>query len=396
MNGERLRIAVFSDSALPVLNGVSMSIDALVQELRERGHSVHLFTSAYFKHRDRDPNTVRFFALQTPFAKDYPLALPPFYPFIHEFRRHRFDIVHTHTPFTVGFVGLRWAESEGIPIVSTYHTHYDRYVHYLKWLPKRYLRYRVAKHTNWYYNRVRHVITPSEASSRWLQRHSVYTPTTVIPTGIPAARPIDRDEARHRLGIAPHHKVLLYTGRIALEKNVVQLLKAAAIMFREDPDLRFWLVGGGPAIGECQRVARELQIGDRVTFAGFQPRHDVNQYYAVADLFWFASVTETQGLVVVEAMSYGLPVVVASGGGASMAVENGVNGYIIRNDPELFAEKASEILSNPLKMRDMGEAARQAADEYTIPRMADRVLAVYQEVLHGDHATRELEFAGER
>jgi len=241
-----LRIAVFTDSALPILNGVSVSIDALVQELRNRGHGVHLFTAAHFRHRDPDPNTHRFFAIETPWTKDYPLAIPPFYPMLRQFRRHEFDIVHTHTPFTIGFVGLRWAQSHDIPIVSTYHTLYDKYAHYIPFFPKRYVRYKIAKHTNFYYNGVDHVITPSNAALKWLRRHSVNTPITVVPTANAQIRPIDRSEVRQRLGVAPEHKVLLYVGRIAREKNLATLFEACAQAMRADPDIRLGLLCEGP------------------------------------------------------------------------------------------------------------------------------------------------------
>src|SRR6185295_6790654 len=140
---------------------------------------------------DPDPNTYRFHALETPIARQYPLAIPPFFPMLRKFRRHTYDLIHTHTPFTIGFVGMRWAESHGIPLVATYHTLYDRYIHYIPYFPRRYLRFKLAKHTNFYYNKVDHVITPSEAALRWLRRHSVTTPATVVPTAALAKRFFD-------------------------------------------------------------------------------------------------------------------------------------------------------------------------------------------------------------
>ena len=220
MAARSLSIALFSDSALPVLNGVSISIDQLVRELRSRGHSAHVFTSTFPGHTDTDPNIHRFRSLRTPWTTDYPLAVPPFYGKLREFRKHRFDLIHTHTPWTVGFVGLRWAESHEIPIVSTYHTNYDKYSYYVPFVPKRYLRYKIAKHLHFYYNRVGHVITRSDASMRWLQRHSVHTPISIVPTGVTPPKLIDRAEARSELGIAPETRVVLYVGRVAKEKNI--------------------------------------------------------------------------------------------------------------------------------------------------------------------------------
>ncbi|MCH8979087.1 MAG: glycosyltransferase family 4 protein [Armatimonadetes bacterium] len=381
MHGRQLSIALFSDSALPILNGVSVSIDLLVRELRSRGCSVHVFTTSYPGHKDEDPNTHRFRSIRTPWTGEYPLAVPPFYPLLREFRKQEFDLIHTHTPFTVGFVGLRWAESHEIPIVTTYHTNYDKYSYYMPFTPKRYLRYKIAKHLNFYYNSVQHVMTPSEASRRWLLRHSVRTPITVIPTGVPAPKMIDRSEARSALGLLPEQRVVLYAGRIAKEKNIGVLLSAMQAAFKRHPDLFLMVVGDGPAREEYSLLARRLGIGDRVKFVGFVPRAEVDAYYVAADLFAFSSMTETQGLVVVEAMSYGLPALVVQGGGAGEAVRDGENGYLLRNDPAEFAQHVLNVLSDDVLYTKLSDGAKRIGREYTVPRMSDRVLAVYRQAL---------------
>lgn len=387
MGSRPLRVAVFSDSALPILNGVSISIDALVHEMRNQGHSVHVFTASHFRYKDPDPNTSRFLALTTPWARNYPLAVPPFYPMLHRFRKQPFDVIHTHTPFTIGFVGLRWAQSHGIPVVSTYHTLYDKYAHYIPLFPKRYVRYKIAKHTNFYYNQVDHVITPSEASMKWLRRHSVHRPITVIPTGVSRLLSVDRSETRQRFGIAPNHKVLLYVGRIAKEKNMSVLFEAAALVFASDPHARLWLVGDGPYREQCSQMARELGIGDRVKFVGFIPREEVDAYYAASDLFVFSSLTETQGLVVNEAMSYGLPAVVVNGGGAGASVVDDVNGLLVRNDSEQMAESILTILNDEQLAAKLSDGALRTGREYSVASMAERAVDVYRSVIQDESVT---------
>lgn len=381
MPESRLRVAIFSDSFPPILNGVSVSIESLVEELRRRGHSVHIFTSGAPGYRDADPNVFRFRSVVTPWAKGYPLAVPPFYPMLFEFRKHEYDIVHTHTPYTVGFVGLRWAQSHGIPIVSTYHTLYDRYAHYVPFLPRRYARYKIAKHTNYYYNRVNQVITPTEASLRWLQRHSVYAPITVIPTGIVRRRMVDRGEARLQLGIDPLHRIMLYVGRLADEKNLDTLFSAACLVFDADPQARLWLVGDGPYRDACANIVRSMEIGDRVRLVGAVPRSDVETYYSAADAFVFSSVTETQGLVVQEAMLHGLPSVVVQGGGASAALKDGVTGFIVKNDPTAIADRVMDLFEDERLYAEISEAAAREAREFTVQAMTDRTIEVYHRAM---------------
>jgi 1,2-diacylglycerol 3-alpha-glucosyltransferase len=388
----RLRIAIFSDSALPILNGVSISIDSLITELRNQGHSVHLFTARYPKARHSEPNTYRFRAIETPWTKGYPLAFPPFYRMLRKFRRHEFDIIHTHTPFTIGFVGMRWAESHNIPIVATYHTLYDRYVHYIPYFPRRYLRFKLAKHTNFYYNQVDHVITPSDAAQKWIRRHSVETPVTVIPTAALPRRFFDRSETRLSLGIPPDQKILLYVGRLAKEKNMSTLFEMVAIAFAQNSSLRLWLVGDGPYRGECVRMARELGIGDRVKFVGFLPRADVDAYYAAADLFVFSSLTETQGLVVQEAMNYGLPAVAVLGGGASEGIEEGLNGYTVKNDPHTFAEEVLRVIADEELLGQLSEGASRSTRSLGTEAMCHKVVDVYRQAIaaHNNSEVQEL------
>ena len=383
MPNEPLRIAMFTDSALPILNGVSISVDALIGELRNQGHSVHLYCNRYPGRVDPDPNTFRFRAVEFPLWPGYPLPLPPFIRMLQKFRRHQYDVIHTHTPFLNGMVALRWAESHEIPIVSTYHTLYDRYAHYVKLLPYRYVRFRIAKHTNYYYNRATHVITPSEAALKWLRRHSVESPISVIPTGSPRPGLFDRSQVRHELGIAPETKLLLYVGRLAREKNLLMLLESAASAFKIDPSLRLWLVGDGPFRAECVAKVRSLGIGDRVKFVGFVPRTDVDRYYAAADLFVFPSFTETQGLVVQEAMQFGLPAVVVAGGGAGEAVEEGVNGCHVRNDVRDFASAVVGIMGDEHLYTRMSAEARRSGRGAGIGTMAERVVNVYREAIDG-------------
>jgi 1,2-diacylglycerol 3-alpha-glucosyltransferase len=376
-----LRVAIFTDSALPILNGVSVSVDSLIHELRNQGHSVHLFCPQFPRHRESDPNTYRFRAIETPWTKGFPFAYPPYIRILRKFRRHEFDLVHIHTLGIVGFIGLRWAESHELPLVGTYHTLYDRYAHYIPGVPRRYVRFKIAKHTNYVFNRVDQVITPSDASLKWLRRHAVTKPATVIPTGVGRRGFLDRSEVRQALGIPPEQKILLYVGRLAQEKNLPTLFQMAAQACQEDPQIRLWLVGDGPYRSQCMALARQLGIGDRVRFVGFVPHAEVERYYAAADLFVFSSVTETQGLVLQEAMAHGLPCIAISGGGASASIEDGVNGFIVRNEPGSFATSVLDLLDDDDQYARISGGAARTGREYGVGRMTERIVDIYRDAI---------------
>lgn len=375
---------MFSDSALPALNGVSISVDALVTELRAQGHSVHLFAPGFPGHKELDPNTVRSPYIVTPWAKSYPMAIPPFYRMLYEFRKHEYDIVHTHTPFTIGFVGLRWAQCHDLPIVSTYHTLYDRYAHYVPYFPKGYIRYKIAKHTHYFYNHVQQVICPSETAARWLMRHSVTTPITVIPTGVDKRKILNRSECRAALGMRPEEQTLLFVGRLAKEKNLDTLFQAAKQIFSRQRNVRLFVVGDGPYREQSRRIVRDLNIGDQVVFTGFVSKEEVVQYYAAADVFVFPSVTETQGLVIQEAMLYGLPAVCTVGGGAGEAIIHGENGFLVKNEAAVIADHVLELLTADTLHAKLSNGAMQSVHGKTIDSMCENVVNVYRRAL-GEH-----------
>lgn len=354
-----------------------------------QGHSVHVFTTRYPGHRDQDPNIWRFPSIRLPFFPQYPFATPPFYGSLRHFRAHAFDIIHTHTPYTVGFVGLRWAESHNIPIVTTYHTLYERYAHYVPYFPKVYVRYKVARHTNYYYNRVAHVITPSEAAFTSLRRQSVNTPITIIPTGNPPVREISRESARKMMGARESEKALLYVGRISREKNITLLLDAVAQVMKNRSDTRLWMVGDGPDRLAAQKYARAMGIGDRVKFVGAVPREQVDMYYAGSDLFVFASTTETQGLVIGEAMTHGLPAVAARGGGASDNISDGETGIIVGSSVAQIADAIEHLLDNPNLLSQLGDNCREFSRSWTHAESCKRVLSVYESVLGREPVAEE-------
>jgi 1,2-diacylglycerol 3-alpha-glucosyltransferase len=225
------------------------------------------------------------------------------------------------------------------------------------------------------------VITPSEASLRWLGRHSVRKPVTVIPTGAQPRVFLDRSEVRQSLGITPEQQVMLWVGRLAIEKNMEMLFEMSAVSFAQDPDLRLWVVGDGPYRADCQALARRHQIGDRVRFVGFVPHEEVARYYTAADIFVFSSMTETQGLVVQEAMSYGLPAICVGGGGASASIEDGLNGFIVKNEPHGFAATVLQVLHDDDIYTRLSEQASRSVRTNGTPEMCRRVVEVYRQAI---------------
>lgn len=381
-----MRIGMFSECYEPVRNGVTTSVHTLVTQLRKRGHRVILVAPHYAAHRDQSPFVLRVPSLQTWLNKDYPIAYP-FYPrLLKQFGRLRPDIMHSHNPFFVGMLAARLAHQHGVPLVSTYHTLYQHYAHYVFFLPdaavQRLLRWWLPE----YYNRCAHVIVPSEVARQNLLSYGVRTPITVIPTAVPLPSPSDISPeacraARAQWDIPEDCPLLLYVGRLAQEKNVELVLEAFSDVWRGYPEARLLLVGGGPHLENLRRRASELPGADHIIFAGPMAHEELPPIFASADLFVFASTTETQGLVMAEARAAGTPCVVARGGGASETVTDGEDGLVVEPQRDVFAEAIRSLLADRERLRRLKEGCRQNARRYTPEAMTDAVLRVYAQAL---------------
>ncbi len=375
-----MKIALFSESYLPYLNGVSISIRILRDELQRRGHEVWVYAPRFRNHTDDSPYVRRFPAFYTPFEPDYPIGWLYAPRLWREWRQQGFDIVHTHTPFFVGMAGASWARRTRTPLVSTFHTLYEEYLHYVPSIVPRGLIRRVLRwHLRRYYEGVDAIITPSEVGAAVLRRYGVRKPITPIRNPVLPFPDLSKEQARATLGIPNEVWMLLYVGRMAPEKNVHVLLQAMPQVVRECPNAHLWLVGPGPSLESLQQQAESLSISDHVQFTGPVPREQVSLYMLAADLFTFPSVTESQGLVLDEAQAAGLPCIVANGGGAPEAVEYGKCGLIVEPTPQAFVEAILRLTRDSHERDRLRQAGLHKRETLSVPAVVDRILKVYEQ-----------------
>jgi glycosyltransferase involved in cell wall biosynthesis len=377
-----LRVGMFSDSYLPRISGVVRSIESFVLELRRQGYRSFIFAPASEGYVDHDPDVVRFPSVRAPGVPDFPLAIPVARRFIADLRPRRLSVVHTHSPFLMGSAGRYAARRLRLPLVFTHHTMYSEYVHYVPLVSQRFSRDVVTRYTVRYCNRCALVIAPSQAVRAFLSREGVRARIEVLPTaGLDLARfeRLDPSWVRRRYGI-PHGAPLLITvGRIAREKRFDVLLAAFARAARGGRE-RLLVVGGGPQAAELREIASSLGIGAQVTFSGPLEHDRVLDCYAASDIFVFASPTETQGLVVVEAMAAGLPVVAVGAGGVAEAVGHGTTGLLAPLDPDALAAGMRMMVDDRGLRRRCAEAGRLAARDYAIDQIVQRLVGLYGQV----------------
>lgn len=381
-----LRIGMFSESFHPVQNGVTTSVRTLISELRRYGHHVWVFAPEHQDQPEHETNVVRFPSFVTQFNPEYPLAYPfiPRIKLASQIERLKLDVIHTHTPFVLGLTGADLAIRRRIPLVSTFHTLYSEYSHYVKFLPEAFTQGLLEAYLPWYYNRCATVICPSQATAGHLRETGVESHLEIVPTGIPCPPPEAIDSlaqytVRLRLGITETTPLLLYAGRLAPEKQIGWLLETFQRVCDQVPDVVLALAGSGPMLDELKAIAKALNIEHRTRFLGPVPRTEMDAIYATADLFVFPSPSETQGLVIGEARAAGTPAVVVDAGGAPETVKHGIDGFRIREgDRDGFANTITELLRDRKLLGCISARARENAVEQSPSHMTAIVLGIYE------------------
>ncbi|MCS6829690.1 MAG: glycosyltransferase [Armatimonadota bacterium] len=383
-----MHIAIFSESYPPITNGVAVSVSTLRQELLQRGHRVTIVTTRHPDAPMQEEDVIRLPSFTWLLAPDYPLPQPRPVPQLHRFfSENRVDVIHVQIPFLLGMIGLQMGSRYGIPVVAHYHTLYDRYLHYAPVAPQRALRALLWWHLRRFYRRAQATIVPSYFASQYLQRFGVQLAAVeVIPTGVELLPlMIERKQARARYGLPPDSPILVYVGRLAREKNVHLLMEMLPLVQRDVPDVLLWLVGGGNAEKVLRQQIQHRRLSEAVRLQGRVPHEHISTVYAAADLFVFASTTETQGLVLWEAQAHGLPCVVVNEGGAPESVHDGVNGLLVPNEPQQFAHAVARLLRNDDLRQQMSQNALRS-QRLTPGEMTEKLLKVYQRVT--SHSTK--------
>jgi glycosyltransferase involved in cell wall biosynthesis len=380
-----------SDVYFPRVNGVSTSIQTLRQVLAEAGHSSVLVTPDY-PAAVVEAGIVRVPGWQIPRDPEdrlmHPRALAAA---LDALDPADFDIVHIHTPFLAHRAGVRWARKHGLPCVETYHTLFEEYFHhYLPFLPKAWLAAAARMISRKECDGVTAVIAPSSAMKNALLAYGVSSPVHIIPTGLRQAdfSNCDGPAFRARHGIAPERPVMAYVGRVAFEKNLDFLLQVTDQVRRSLPDVLLVIAGEGPARASLERAVAKRGLVDHVRFVGYlERRTELPACYCAADVFVFTSKTETQGLVLLEAMALGVPVVGLAEMGTKDVLQEGQGCRIAPDDVAGFAGVLTPLLADRAAAQALGAAGKAYAANWSEARMGDAILALYQS-LQPDAASR--------
>lgn len=381
-----MRLLMISDVYFPRVNGVSTSIQTTLTALNHLGHEVTLIAPAY-PHSSDDPEyLIRLPSRQVMFdPEDRLMHWRELQRITKGLASERFDLLHIHTPFAAHFAGVRMARRLGIPVVETYHTFFEQYLeHYIPFLPGPLLRLAARRLTVNQGNAVDALISPSHAMRDQLLGYGVRTPIEVIPTGIDldAWRAPQAPDPRTMLGLSADQPLLLFVGRLAFEKNIEFLLDMFQRVLKQRPDARLVLAGEGPAESRLRKKVEQMGMRDEVRFVGYLPRDGALQaLYRTANAFVFSSTTETQGLVLIEALALGLPVVAVAEMGTRDIVREGEGCLVAPHEVGAFAQRVLEVIEHPQHAAQLAARAIIAADEWQEDRVAARLVAFYKQTL---------------
>lgn len=383
----RYRVAMFTNVYLPVINGVVVSVELFRKALTSLNHHVYVFGPDSGSIEDRAPYIFRYPTLELPLQK-YPLTLPVS-PYIdHVLRNLKPQILHANHPALLGRVAERKSVELGLPLVFTYHTRYSDYSHYVEPLPQENIKEFIEHWLASFMSACHQVIVPSKSIKDMLLNtygDAIASYISIVPTGVETARFAGYDylEARAKLNWPLEQKVLISVGRLAKEKSFDRLLRAFALI--DDKKCSLVIVGGGDEKKPLEKLAKELGLGERVKFTGWVTSAELPIYLAAADVFVFASLTETQGLVTLEAMAAGLPIVAVDASGTRDAVVDSC--ALLTADTDLALAKGIDEMMSCSDLGRVREAAKKRAGEFDVMSQARALVEVYGRAIEAHKAS---------
>ena len=389
-----MRVLFISDVYFPRVNGVSTSIRTFRQDLANCGVETRLVVPRYDTDEpDHESGLIRVASggiFHDP--EDRRMRWGPLMRTLATLPPDEFDLVHIHTPFIAHYAGTRFARRANLPCLATYHTFFAEYAHhYVPAMPKWLGRYLARAFTRSQCDDVQGLLAPSEPMRDVLLEYGVTTPIHVLPTGLPADRFVAGDGKRFRAqsGLPPDRPLMTYIGRVAHEKNIDFLIQVFIKVRESVPRAMLVIAGEGPAREWLRRRIASLKLESDVVYAGYLDRNTaLLDCYAAANVFAFASRTETQGLVLLEAMAQGAPVVSTAELGTRSILKAGCGALVVEEKRDEFAAAVVRVLQDQKLQEELGERGRAYAKTWSSASMARRLADLYDTVRLAPKASR--------
>lgn len=376
-----MKILMVTNTYLPIVGGLEKSVRAFSEQFRQWGHEVKIVSPGFEGAATNDPSIIWIPALQNVYGTDFSVNLPvspAIFKKIHDFQP---DIIHAHHPFLLGEMALRLAVNYRKPLIYTHHIYFDEYASYLP-IPipmgKRFL----TELSVGFANLSSRVIAPSPSMKSVLTQDGVTRPIDIVPTGVNISvfSNGNGEAMRQRLGIPKQAFVAGYIGRLAAEKNLKFLVKAVMLFLKAEPRAHFLFAGRGPLEEFMLQEFAGAGLAARTHFAGMVQAHDLVDCYHALDVFVFASKSETQGMVITEAMAAGVPVVALDAPGVRDIVRDKENGRLLSHEDEKAFQLALTecVQKDSREWQSLKQSARDTAKLFSLENCAEQALSVYR------------------
>ncbi len=381
-----MNIGIFTDCHTPTKNGVVTSIVHLKEGLERRGHHVIIFTVDSPQYEETDPTIYRFPSI--PFNSGIEIRLGIVNQrFVNRIvQQEHLEILHTHTEFTLGRAAKRAARRLKLPLVHTAHTMYEDYRHYLffgKLISAKVIR-RILQ---WFLCNYDVVVCPSKKMQRYFTSFLPAISTVVIGNGVSKKRfhpdrltQAEKTHTRNTIGIDVSDKVMLYVGRIAQEKRVVELLNALKPLLQKNPQYKAVFTGNGPAYRTMLYAAKKHNVRQQIIFTGYVDWDRIHTLYSIADIFVTASLSENHPMTLLEASMCGLPLVARRDESYYELIEDGYNGYLVDSDQQIAA-RAADILNSQTQWQAFSQNALRISEKFTTEIHVKKIETLYRQVL---------------
>lgn len=381
-----MRIAIFTNNYLPNPYGVSTSIESFRKELEKMGHSVYIFAPHFKDFTDENPNIYRYPSLDFTFrGVNYPIAIPFSYSISRILKGLEIDVIHAQHPNLLGWVAKRWAKKKNVPLIFTWHTLYDQYAHFAPLIPKQVAAWWSIGNARRFANFADQIIVPTPTVKTIITKWGVKNPKiTAIASGIEEEKfaNANGEIIRKKYNILEDEVLILLVSRLTAEKNVEFIFKSLLPLLLTEKKVKFLIAGGGNEKEQLERMVNKNGLENQITFAGIIKQGDIKNYYSAADIFVYASKSETQGMILTEAMYMGVPIVAVKAPGAQDLVGNFVTGILTKEDESEFALAISKLVKDKELRTQYGENAKRVAQEnYTAKNCTNKLLDIYQKAL---------------
>ncbi len=377
-----MKIAFFTDTYVPTVDGIVRSIVGYKKELEKRGHEVFIFCPGTKKQKKENTDKNIYYFTSTTFKPypDYRLAIFPFFSAVKKAKEYKIDLIHSHGVATTGLAAIQCSKKLKIPLLASFHTLVPEGVHYLVKNRKiqDFFKSVAWKYLKWYYSHFNTIIVPSNYVKKILLDNGLNN-LTVNPTGIDntifgKTNNGKKIRSKYKIGTSP---LIIHVGRVALEKRLEVLIDAANNILNTHPKSKFMIIGKGPAREHYEQLVQSKGLSKNFIFTGYVDDSDLSNYYSAADVFVFPSDFDTQGLVILESLSMGTPVVARTNSASSEFIEDGKTGYLFSDHFDLPGK-----ISSALKNKDeLKLNIKKQKNKYTLKNSTDRLLEIYDSKL---------------